>query len=102
MIVPWSAIIDAIRSGRAEGQPDSFQRAIAAVEALAASISEGPLSAALFGWTSMFDLCIQQTDAEPGSGPYLRVSPLTSGRIEFRYIDTAISARQWHREERPE
>ncbi|GLQ78040.1 hypothetical protein GCM10007881_15560 [Mesorhizobium huakuii] len=50
----------------------------------------------------MFDLCIQQVDVEPYSGPYLRVSPLHSGRIEFRYVDTRIARRQWHREATPD
>jgi len=50
----------------------------------------------------MFDLCIQQTDVFPGSGPYLKLSPLPSGMIEFRYLDTAIEARQWRREVPPE
>ncbi len=48
------------------------------------------------------DLCIQQVDVEPYSGPYLRVVPLHSGLIEFRYVDTAIARRQWHRETTPD
>ena len=50
----------------------------------------------------MFDLCIQQTDAPPCSGPYLKVSPLASGWVEFRYVDTAVVARQWHRKVPPD
>ncbi len=50
----------------------------------------------------MFDLCIQQVDVEPYSGPFLRVSPLDSGQVEFRYVDTAITPRQWHRETMPD
>ncbi len=50
----------------------------------------------------MFDLCIQQTDAAPYSGPYLKVASQHSGSVEFRYIDTAVQARQWHREVPPE
>jgi hypothetical protein len=64
-------------------------------------VADGPLSSILFGWVSMFDLCIQQTDAPPFSGPYLRVAPLPSGAVEFRYIDTAIQQRQWHRQVPP-
>lgn len=30
-------------------------------------------------------------------GPYLRISPRFDGTIEFRYIDTQIVSRQWHR-----
>ncbi len=45
---------------------------------------------ALFAWTSMHDLCIVQTRAShPYSGPYLRISPLFNGTVEFRYIDTS-------------
>jgi hypothetical protein len=65
-------------------------------------IAKGDLAPALFGWTSMNDLCIQQTDAHPGSGPFLRVSPLASGLVEFRYIDTRVTHRQWCREVPPE
>lgn len=50
----------------------------------------------------MFDLCIEQTDAAPYSGPYLKIAPLPTGSVEFRYIDTAVQARQWNREVPPE
>lgn len=47
----------------------------------------------------MFDLCITQTEVTyPYNGPYLRVSPMHDGLIEFRYIDTFQTDRQWHRE----
>lgn len=65
-------------------------------------IAASSLAPVLFGWTSMHDLCIQQTDGSPYSVPYLRISPQTSGVIEFRYIDTHIGRRQWHREVTPE
>jgi hypothetical protein len=46
----------------------------------------------------MHDLCIAQVPCTyPYNGPYLRVSPRFDGTIEFRYIDTAIEERQWHR-----
>jgi hypothetical protein len=38
--------------------------AVAGVAALGDHIGRGRLSAILFGFTSMHDLCIQQTDAE--------------------------------------
>ncbi len=50
----------------------------------------------LYAWTSAVDLCIAQVPA-PYDGPYLHISVLHDGNIEFRYIDTAIEARQWHR-----
>lgn len=55
---------------------DPFVSAFGGVEDLAIFIASGPLNSVLFGWTSMFDLCIQQVDVEPYSGPHLRVSPL--------------------------
>jgi len=70
---------------------------VAGVEQIAILIAEGPLQNALFGWISMYDLCVQQTDTTPYAGPYLRLSPLPSGVVDFRYIDTGIADRQWHR-----
>ena len=93
----WPAIVgtfEACGIGHGSGE---LERAVGGIQALATSIAEGPLASILFGWTSMFDLCIQQTDAEPYSAPYLRVSPSPSGMVEFRYIDTSIAERQWHR-----
>ncbi|HXE86588.1 MAG TPA: hypothetical protein VN524_07280 [Hyphomicrobiaceae bacterium] len=53
---------------------------------------------ALHAWTSMHDLCIVQVPcSHPYDGPYLRISPSFDGTIEFRYIDTYIEQRQWHR-----
>ena len=45
----------------------------------------------------MHDLCVQQTDTPPYAGPYLRLSPLPSGMVDFRYIDTVVADRQWQR-----
>ena len=95
--MPWPAITEQYRAFSDGQHAAPFGDALQAMAALAASISEGPLSTALFGWTSMLDLCIQQTDAAPRSGPYLKVSPLSGEAVEFRYIDTAIPDRQWHR-----
>lgn len=100
--MPWSTIVERYLSHRGERHAEQFERALTAVEELAREIATGPLSAALFGWTSMFDLCIQQTDASPGAGPYLRVSPSPSGHVEFRYFDTMVPQRQWHREVPPD
>jgi hypothetical protein len=54
---------------------------------------------ALYAWTSMHVLCIAQQPVSfgPYDGPYLRISPLSDGIIEFRYVDTYIEPRQWHR-----
>lgn len=46
----------------------------------------------------MHDLCIvQQEIAYPHEGPYLRISPMFNGKIEFRYIDTSDKDKQWKR-----
>jgi len=64
------------------------------VEAIRASA----YARALHAWTSMCDLCIVQVPCTyPCDGPYLHISPGSDGTIEFRYIDTHIAARQWHR-----
>jgi hypothetical protein len=51
----------------------------------------------IFGETSMHDLCVMQTAGAFPLGPYLRISPRFDGTVEFRYIDTHVSARQWRR-----
>ncbi|PSJ40531.1 hypothetical protein C7I55_09365 [Sphingomonas deserti] len=48
------------------------------------------------------DLCIQQTDVAPCTGPFLRISPLTSGLVESRYHDTVLAAPQSSRVVPPE
>ena len=98
----WSHIVERYRFRKGDRSADMFSSALDGIEQLAVTVADGPLSSKLFGWISMFELCIQQTDAIPYSGPYLRVSPLPSGAVEFRYFDTAIPARQWHREVPPE
>lgn len=46
----------------------------------------------------MNDLCLSQThETYPPSGPYLKVSAVNSREVEFRYVDTDIEDRQWHR-----
>lgn len=96
---PWPRIVDRYQSRRDGRKAETT--ALDGIEALAVMVAEGALSSALFGWVSMFDLCIQQMDVPPYSGPYLRIAPLASGAVEFRYIDTAIPQRQWHREVPP-
>ncbi|MCV2366475.1 hypothetical protein LNV23_23880, partial [Paucibacter sp. DJ1R-11] len=92
---PWSAIV----AHYAEYDGPSMQ----AMHALAERIASGPLATGLYAWTSMFDLCITQTEAVyPYTGPYLKVSPLADGQIEFRYLDTMEQGKQWHRVVEPE
>lgn len=91
MICPW----DAIRTRFADG-PDnsSFQ----AMHQLVGEIESSRYKEGLFGWTSANDLCIVQTPVTyPYDGPYLRISPRANGQLEFRYIDTPLKDKQWHR-----
>jgi hypothetical protein len=50
----------------------------------------------IYAVTSMHELCITQQPSVP-DGPHLRISPLYDGSIEFRYFDTHVRQRQWHR-----
>jgi hypothetical protein len=62
-------------------------------------IESSPYSQGIWAWTSMWDLCVAQMPVTHPlrAGPYLRISPLRDGNIDFRYVDTAIKDRQWHR-----
>jgi hypothetical protein len=66
---------------------------------LVEDIEASPYAQGIWGWTSIYDLCVAQMPiTDPlGAGPYLRISPGRDGNIEFRYLDTAIKNRQWHR-----
>jgi hypothetical protein len=93
---PWSKIVARYE----EYGGDSS--AIRAMLVLSLRIANSPLASGLYGWTSMFDLCITQTEVtHPYNGPYLKVSPLNSGLVEFRYIDTHEVNKQWHRAVEP-
>ena len=71
---------------------------IGAMLKLVDEIESSPYNVGLFAWTSMHDLYIVQTPVEyPYNGPYLRISPIKNGELEFRYIDTTIEEQQWHR-----
>lgn len=71
---------------------------IYALQSLAQRINGTPLAGGLFAWTSMFDLCIVQTEVSyPYDGPLLRLSPVSKDQVEFRYEDTHLKTRQWHR-----
>lgn len=52
----------------------------------------------LFAWTSMHILCVAKKPATiQDPGPCLKISPTYDGNIDFRFVDTAIESRQWHR-----
>ncbi len=70
-----------------------------AMQNLVAGIKRSRYAVGLHGWTSVSELCIAQTPVTyPYEGPYLRISQSKDGRLVFRYIDTSITDKQWHRE----
>jgi hypothetical protein len=88
MTRPW-ADIEATYRGRDE---------VAPMLRLVEQIRSSPYELKLHAWTSMHDLCIVQAPCTyPYDGPYLRISPRFDGTIEFRYFDTHIEDKQWHR-----
>lgn len=63
----------------------------------------------LFGWTSLWDLCIAQRDNQERPNPrmdwlpYLRLSPdETQDMVCFRYVDSLVERQLWTRVEPPE
>ncbi len=97
MTRPWNEIV-----ARYEAY-DGEHRSIRALASLARRIRESQLGKGLFAWTSMFDLCIVRTEVSyPYDGPFLRLSPVSDHRVEFRYIDTHDKAQQWHRTDEAE
>jgi hypothetical protein len=65
---------------------------------LVSEIERSRFAQGLYAWTSMCDLCIVQTPVSyPYHGPYLRISPRSDGKLEFRYVDTYNESKQWHR-----
>jgi hypothetical protein len=97
MNLPWSEII--ARYERATPHSAAMQGMLT----LARYIELSPLASGLSVTTSMFDLCMAQAPTEDvHGGPYLRISPVFEGQIEFRYIDTYVTADQWHRTVEPD
>jgi hypothetical protein len=73
-----------------------------AMQELCRSVASSPLASGLFVTTSMLDLRVSQTPSEGlADSPYLRISPLRDGRIEFRYVDTMVTTDQWNRTVEP-
>ena len=92
MVQPWGKIRSHFAHHVDLGLPfDSMVKLVSEIEA-------SPFATGLFGWTSMHDLCIVQTQVTyPYHGPYLRISPCADGQLEFRYLDTTIKDKQWRR-----
>src|SRR5215475_13218789 len=92
MIRSWDDIRD-----HYAGRP-AAERSLQAMHKLVSLIASSRYKDGLFGWTSANDLCIVQTPASyPYNGPYLRISPIADGQLEFRYIDTLLEDKQWRR-----
>jgi hypothetical protein len=75
------------------------RQSIQALAGLAKRIKGSPLARGLFAWTSMFDLCIVQTEVSehPYNGPLLRIAPTSSDQLEFTYEDTTDKTKRWRR-----
>lgn len=72
--------------------------AFESMRSLVADILRSRYVSAIHAWTSMHDLCIVQREVTyPFDGPFLRVSPVADGRLDFRFVDTYIEEEQWHR-----
>lgn len=92
LIQPWEAIEQFYvrMADRASAAPHLAQ--------LVAAIRKSRYVSGLYAWTSMLDLCVVQTPATyPYHGPLLRISPVGSDALEFRYEDTSDKSKQWHR-----
>ena len=92
MIKPWTDIRAFYQQLVAAGAP------LEAMVRLVEEIEASRYAKGVHGETSMHDLCVTQaaSSAYP-DGPYLRISPRFDGTIEFRYIDTYVHEKQWHR-----
>ena len=91
---PWPDIVEHYQ------QYTGDDPAIRALQKLSERVAGSPLASGIFGWTSMFDLCIAQTEVTHAyQGPYLKISPKNGGLVEFRYIDTQEGSKQWSRTE---
>ena len=93
MIQPWEDLNKAFESLVELGE--SFR----AMSKLIEDIQTSRYKDGLFAWKSMHCLCIVQTPVikHPHYGPYLQISPVTNGQLEFRYVDTNITEKQWCR-----
>ena len=81
-----------------EHYDDAPLASIEALGQLATRINNSKLSKGLHAWTSMWDLCIVQTEVTyPYDGPHLRISAADKDTLEFRYLDSTNPSKQWNR-----
>jgi hypothetical protein len=79
-------------------EPAKFLPELEAMASLVEQINSSRYAEGVWGWQSIHDLCIaQMPTGKPYSGPYLRIRPLFDGNVEFRYFDTMVEEKQWHR-----
>jgi hypothetical protein len=98
MTQPWEAIRLFYARLVSDGQLVEAGMPVDRMLELVQAIEASSYALGIYGWHSMHDLCIVQSPVSyPYHGPYLRISPLIGGRLEFRYIDTLERDRQWHR-----
>lgn len=66
---------------------------------LVEQIEGSPYAGGVHGETQMYELRLTQIPSSSvyPDGPHLRISPRFDGTIEFRYIDTYVEKKQWHR-----
>ncbi len=92
MIKSWEHIENTYREGT------KHNTSLDSMLSFVTQINQSSYARGLYGWTSMFDLCIVQTKvSHPYDGPELRIAPKFDGTIEFRYIDTPFKEKQWVR-----
>ena len=93
MTQPWSGIVQ--RCVRNAGGGERF----APMERLVRQIEASRYAQGLFPWMSHWTLYITQTPVEyPYWGPHLRIELVENEtKMEFRYIDTHVKEKQWHR-----
>jgi hypothetical protein len=92
MIKPWKDIRAFYQERVASGSP------LEGMVRLIEQIEKSRYVSGVHGETSMHDLCLTQIASSPyPDSPHLGISPRFDGTIEFRYIDTHIREKQWHR-----
>jgi len=92
MIRPWKDIKTFYQGLVAGGSP------LQGMVRLGEQIEASRYVSGVHGETSMHDLCLTQaTSSTFPDGPHLRISPRFDGTIEFRYIDSHVREKQWHR-----
>jgi hypothetical protein len=78
---------------------EKFQSPLKGMVELVERLETSRYASGVWAWTSMTDLCLAQMPIidDPYSAPYLKISPHLNGNVEFRYLDTHVGSRQWHR-----